>query len=431
MACKYLGIYLGIRLQDTSDQLSKTCYDPKIDEEILKIIDRDKETRFNKLVVEIGKLLTKQLKQKEKNIKKTESIGIRRTIRRHLEFLSDNKNKILLWTRPTTPGKAGSIKYTPQAEMKRKYGFLTIDYSDKRGICKEWKDKKENESKEKRRLKMILFLLLTMSYGYRSYEIPSKPQKGMILVQDPNGKQFGISIRSSEEGFSPKDLDKKDYFSAFQDLLLWNRFTKEETKQIIDDFEEDENIQIQRIIGKNNDNEERFTLKDEVLKELLIWCGNILKNIVIIIEEYWFISSKKPNSREIQWYSFVVGYERALKFFQKIDQNRANKKTIEELYRDYKLCSNYVVDPKYVENKIKEMKKKSNQILTRKVMQEELFNKVFKDKYSSLNYSINSIQNNAKIPNFIKEEKYLWILKDLKYLINPDFLSKHYDIKFV
>ena len=49
----------------------------------------------------------------------------------------------------TTPGKAGSIKHTPQAEMKRKYGFLTIDYSDKRGIWKEWKDKKENESKKK------------------------------------------------------------------------------------------------------------------------------------------------------------------------------------------------------------------------------------------------------------------------------------------
>ena len=38
-------------------------------------------------------------------------------------------------------------------------------------------------------------------------------------------------------------------------------------------------------------------------------------------------------------------------------------------------------------------------------MQEELFNKVFKDKYSSLNYSINSIQNNAKIQKSIKEEK--------------------------
>ena len=74
--------------------------------------------------------------------------------------------------------------------------------------------------------------------------------------------------------------------------MLWNTYYKEETKQIIDDFEEDENIQIQRIIGKNNENEERFTLKDEVLKELLIWCGNILKNIVIIIEEYWFISAK-------------------------------------------------------------------------------------------------------------------------------------------
>jgi hypothetical protein len=431
LTCRYLGIYLGIRLQDTSDQLSKTCYDPKIDDEILKIIDRDKETRFNKLVVEIGEQLTSHLKQEKKNLKKTESIGIRRTIRRHLEFLSDNKNNILLWTRPTTPGKAGSIKYTPQAEIKRKHGFLTINYSGKRGICKEWKEKKENESKEKRRLKMILFLLLAMSYGYRIYEIPSKPQEGMILVRDPNGKQFGTSIRSSEEGFSPKDLDEKNYFSAFQDLLLWNRFTKEETKQIIDYFEEDDNIHIQRIIGKNNENEERFALKDEVLKELLIWCSNILKNIVVIIEEYWFISSKKPNSREIQWYSFVVGNERAIKFFQKIDQNRANKKTIEELYRDYKLRSNYVVNPKYVENKIKEMKKKSNQILTRKVMQEELFNRAFENKHSSLKDSIKSIQNNEKIQKLIKEEKYQWILKDLKYLINPDFLSKYYDTKLV
>lgn len=253
----------------------------------------------------------------------------------------------------------------------------------------------------------------------------------MILLQDHEGKQFGISIRSSEEGFSPDDLDKKDYFSAFQDLLLWNRFTKEETKQIIDYFEEDENILIQRIIAENNQNEERYDLKDKLLKELLIWCGNVLKNIVVIIKEYWFISSKKPSSKEAQWFSFLVGNERATEFFQKIDENRARKKTYEELYREYKLSSNYVLDPEVVENEIKEMKKKSNQIPLKKVMQEELFTKAFKNKDSSLNYSIRSIDNDKNIQKLIKERKYIWILKDLKYLINPDFLTKHYNIKLL
>ena len=69
--------------------MSKTCYDPKIDDKILKIIDRDKETRFNMLVGEIGNLLTIQLRKKEKNLKKIESMGIRRN---HLGDLWKSKS---------------------------------------------------------------------------------------------------------------------------------------------------------------------------------------------------------------------------------------------------------------------------------------------------------------------------------------------------
>jgi hypothetical protein len=375
--------------------LNTNCYDLDIDKKILEIVKKE-NVHFN--------LLQDFLNVPDK------------TISKHLRFLTDKK--IIEWTR-NSPGKKGSIKFTPTAKIQEKYyGFPTRIYIGKRGICEKWKEKIDKESNYERRLKMILFLLLAMSYGYRSYEIPSTPQKGMILLQDQDGKQFGISIRSPEEGFSPDDLDKKDYFSAFQDLLLWNRFTKEETKQIIDYFEEDENILIQRIPAENNQNEERYDLKDKVLKELLIWCGNVLKNIVVIIKEYWIILSKKPSSKEAQWFSFLVGNKRATEFFQKIDENRARKKTCEELYREYKLSSNYVLDPEDVENEIKEMKKKSNQIPLKKVMQEELFNKAFKNKHNSLNYSIKSIHNNEKIQKLIKEGKYLWILKDLKYLIN-------------
>ena len=173
--------------------MSKTCYDPKTDDEILKIIDRDKETRFNMLVVEIGELLTIHLKQKKKKLKKIERMGIRRTIRRHLTFLSEDNNKILLWTRPAIPGKAGSIKYTPQAEIKRKYGFLTIDYSSKRGICKEWKESMKGKKIKERKKKTILFLLIAFAYGYTGYKPPSEPQLGDIVIKDDKGKLIDVS----------------------------------------------------------------------------------------------------------------------------------------------------------------------------------------------------------------------------------------------
>jgi hypothetical protein len=278
---------------------------------------------------------------------------------------------------------------------------------------------------------MILFLLFEISYGYRGYKIPSKPQVGMIMIPNKEGKQIGISI-FSEEGFSPNDLNRKKAFSPFQDLLVWNRFSKTEIKQIIDHFEKERDINFENLISTNNNT--RYKLKDEMLNELLIWCGNILKIIIRNMCEYWYILSKKPKKEECDWFYAIVGKDEGTRFFQKIDYNRKNNKTIEELYREYKL--NHVDDLLVAgrdltvrDTIIKEMKVKSKKIFTEKKMKEELFTKAFSD--ISLIDSCNAIQKNEKIQKMIKGKKYGWILEELKYLINPYFLSKYYNIKLV
>jgi hypothetical protein len=431
--------------------LSKTCYDPKIDYEILKIIDRDKETRFNILVVEIGNLLTIQLRKKEKNLNKIESMGIRRTIRRHLEFLSGNKNKILLWTRPTTPGKVGSIKYTTLAEIKRRYGFLTIDYSGKRGICRDWK-KNENVKEieeRKRKKKTILFLIIAIAYGYTGYKITSEPIPGSILIKDEKGKLVDVSVYS-EKGFSIEDFDREDFqLSAIHNILRINRFTRSEIGEMLEDLKKNKDIILRSTIGTNG-KEERYYIEDDGLKELFIWCYNILKNFVNMMKQYWYILGKKPKPEETEWFSFIVGENVAVDVFTKIEDNKASKKkkTIRELFAEYHFKA-LDLDKKMVdiERVLEETEafyrdKYHIDIFTKKGMEEYIFKHSresitlhnhckliageFKESDNDKKYHK---YDRMKYQKLVNTKKYQWVFEELADLVNPPFSRSKYKVK--
>jgi len=423
--------------------LGKTCYDPKIDDEILKIIDRDKETRFNMLVVEIGKLLTIHLKQKKKKLKKIERMGIRRTIRRHLTFLSEDNNKILLWTRPAIPGKAGSIKYTPQAEIKRKYGFLTIDYSGKRGICKEWKESMKGKKIKERKKKTILFLLIAFAYGYTGYKPTSEPQPGDIVIKDDKGKLIDVSPYF-KNGFSIEDLDREDFqLSAIHSILQLNKFTKSEIEEMLEELKKHKGVILRPVIGSDG-KEERYDIEDDVLKELLLWCCNILMNFASMMNQYWFILGKKPKPEESQWFSFIVGEDTTTNLFLKIDKNRIEKKTIRELYIEYHF-KDTVLDKEIIDRDLKDKEAYFRDtykldIFTKKGMEEYIFKQ--SNQSIILHDHCNLIAGNfeesdkkynkydkEKYQKLINTKKYQWIFEELLDIINPPFSRSKYQVK--
>ena len=155
--------------------LCKIVNDASLDEKIFKIIENNNnyETQFNTLVKSLGKSP--------------------RTISKHLEFLTYKQN-ILQWQK-NPPGKKGSIKFRNKAVIKkRKYGFLKVDYSGRRGICKEWIRKNKFDNTQEMKNKTILFLLIAFAYGYTGYKHTSEPPPGILQLKTIKGILMFLSI---------------------------------------------------------------------------------------------------------------------------------------------------------------------------------------------------------------------------------------------
>jgi hypothetical protein len=400
----------------------QNCYDPYLDEKIFEIIENNNknETQFNKLV----KLLDKTP----------------RTISKHLEFLT-NKQKILQWQK-NAPGKKGSIKFMNKAMIKKRYGLLTVDYKDKRGICKEWKRKNEIEKTKNMKNKTILFLLIAFAYGYTGYKLTSEPLPGGTAIRDNKGRFIDVFLYS-EKGFSIEDLDKEDFqFSAIHSILrLNNRFTKSEIREMFEELKKHKDIILKPAIGSDG-KEVRYDIEDDVLKELLIWCFNILRNFVSMMIQYWFILGIKPKREEAQWFNFVVGEKAAIDLFTKIDKNRVEKKTIRELYIEYRF-KDTILDKKMIDRDLEDREayyreKYHLDIFTQKGMEEYIFTQ--SNESIILNNHCNLIAGNFEDPKkynkydekyqkLINTKKYQWIMEELLNIINPPFSRRRYQVK--
>ena len=399
--------------------MSTTCYDPILDDRIIEIIENNNETRFN--------ILVELLNQSP------------RTISRHLKFLA-NEQKILEWQK-NPHGEKGSIKLTPDSELKRRYGILSIDYSHKRGICKEWKKNMKNKEISERKKKAILFLLLAVARGYTIYQVSNslKPQLGDVPIKDSKGNLLSVSNEYTEKGFSSSDLDRQDFLlSDIYHILLLNRFTKKEMEDMIEELKKYKDIPFRPIIGHEKrlrydlEDDERYDLEDDVLKKLLIWCCNILTFSIELMEQYWFILSKIPTSEERSWYHFIKGDQKATQFFTKIQDNRQNRRTIKDLYielhhsnilnEDFKNLNKKIID-KNIE--VKELHKPK--FFTEKEMKKEIFTR--SNEMIFLQDLCKIIASNKKLQELINSKKYEWILKELTNIINPDFSRSKYEVK--
>ncbi len=293
--------------------MANTCYDPSLDEEILKHIDDSIGITF----IILFKILN------ENNLTNSKT-----TVSKHLKFLEDKK--IIEWTR-NSPGHKGSIRFTPTAKIEEKYyGFPTRIYIGKRGICKEWKKQNQINVNKERENKKILFLLLSASYGSLEFQTSAIPKPGDVVIKDSKGISKTVSI-SKEEGFSPSDLDKNEsQFSIMRDYFNFDQFssTKNEIEQIIKEINKD--VPLRKIIGKDRKNI-RYDIQDDVLKNLLILCTNILIDYVLLMQRFWLVTNTLP-TKERDWFRLIVGSDKAAELFVEIEENKRGKESIKDLY---------------------------------------------------------------------------------------------------
>ena len=122
---------------------------------------------------------------------------------------------------------------------------------------------------------------------------------------------------------------------------------------MLEELKKHKDVILRPVIGSDG-KEERYDIEDDVLKELLVWCYNILMAFASMMNQYWFILSKKPKPEESQWFSFIVGEDTTTNLFLKIDKNRIEKKTIRELYIEYHF-KDRVLDKEIIDRDLKDM----------------------------------------------------------------------------
>ena len=385
--------------------MTKTCYDPNLDNQIIEIMENNAgETRFNTLC---------DLLEKGPKI-----------ISRHLEFLSDDKDgkqKILEWTK-NAPGKKGSIKFSPTAERQRKHGLLRVDYNDKRGICKEWKEQHQKNINNERENKKIFYLLLSAAYGSLDFKTSTIPKPGDVVIKDSKGTSKIVSI-SKEEGFSPFDLDKNEsQFSIMRDYFNYEYFSKNEIEQIIKDLSKD--ISFRPILG-NDGKSIRYDIEDENLKNLLIWCINILKGYVLLMQMFWFVTNTLPR-KELDWFHLIVGPNKAAELFTEIEENKRNKRSIKDLYIEIFYDG---IDKDLVNKIIKEKEESNPNYFTKNELKKRMFFNSSSDFVSFIKMDCKFIETDQKIQKLIADKKYEWIIEKLPEIINPEFSRSLYQVK--
>jgi hypothetical protein len=396
--------------------LTKSCYDPTLDEKIFEIIDIHGETRFNTLV----ELLNKST----------------RTISNHLDFLT-NDQKLLEWTK-NKPGYEGSIKLTTTSKIKRRYGIFSIDYSHKRGLCSEWRERMEISKKNDRKTKLLLFLLIALSSGYMSYKNSSK---GGIVIKAGGNDTTTKTVAITDEpkyGFSPQDLERNDFqLSIIHTSIRLNRFGKEEANDLLNEINTYKDIEL---IPISYNGRIKYKIKDETLQDFLIYCSNIITTLVHVMRAYFFFIKKQRQKEAIQWFYNIFGDEAATMFFTKIDENKAKRKSLEDLYIEFyqhdKQFPNEKDNKKFVDNIIQSCRKLDKDFFTKKKLENRLLGK---NNPNSLvaqliihNEDINQRQEKYEHPEggrypFIQlKDKYPFLFEgnELKNLVNPPFSQK-------
>jgi len=368
------------------------------------MLDKNKSLTYNQLV---------------RVLQENQVIRNRTAISEHLKYLT--LQKIIDWKKNSI-GKPSSITFTKEAWVQRKYGILKVDYDNKRGICKKWREQHKADIEKDGKTRLLIFLLLSVSMGHRSLMSTSEIRAGQMVILDTkdNPRYYSLDF---ETGFSPDDLCKKydDDRLRYPDPLLLNRFTPEEAKQMIEELEKKDDITFRKSV--QNDGQIRYYLEDEGLKDLLIDCFAILQAAIEIMQQYWYIFSKTPLKEEFEWYRKVVGEQISAGFFLEIESNRTDKKTIKDLCLEYN-SQHYSPLADIILKNSDDYQKKLSKVI-RKQLLTELCRKTI-----SLQHALQHISTSEDIKKTISEKKYEWIIEVLRHIVRPNFLKDYYKLGF-
>ena len=307
---------------------------------------------------------------------------------------------------------------------------------------------------------MVLLLLFVLSSGYLHYN--NNLSKGRVVIhrkereegQDYQDEDFTATETFDtsdllKPGFSPNDLERTDYqLSMIQTSMRLNRFSKEDTEDLLNEIVKIEKIKIKPFYYNG---QVRYKIEDQTLQDFLIYCCNIITTLIHVILVYFFFHFNKHNEEqleEILWFYDIVGDETANAFFQQIEKNCAEKKTIQDLYIEFyqhgKQFSNDKDNKKYVDQIIRSCKKLDKDFFTKKKLEYRLLGEsnpnsivyqliMDSEDINNQRQEIYEHPNKDKYPFIQLKDKYPFLFdcsggNELKNLVNPPFSLKWFKI---
>jgi hypothetical protein len=143
--------------------------------------------------------------------------------------------------------------------------------------------------------------------------------------------------------------------------------------------------------------------------------------------------NKQGEPDERKWFYDILGDETANTFFQQIEENQAEKKTIRDLYIEFyqydKQFPNYEDNKKFVKQVIQSCLKLDKDFFTKRKLESRLLSKSNNNSLVSqlIMDSENINQRQEKFGQL--KDKYPFIFNEIKNIVNPPFSRKWFKIE--
>jgi len=319
------------------------------------------------------------------------------------------------------------ISLTPNTIFKKSLGYFELDYSDIKRLSKDNKrEQLKNIGEMQERRKLLLFLLLQVSLGYTSYKekgLITKTELGDIMTLDlPTTEPIVLSSTNPEESFLSEVLDSVPKGSSiFQGCFDSKRFKKPEADDIIQIIEEKyvSYIPLEKsYIGLGG--EIIYKIADKNLEDFLSHCSFILRLFIDIICEYYLVLGKRPLPSDFKWIKYILGEERANGIITRIGKNRTEKKSLEDIYIESRGYDKLIKNKHLLSRILLTGKERRPELFNKKRMKNILSKELFKE--GILYLEINKVKEISA--ELRRNDKYNFILDEIKSLINPPFAKK-------
>lgn len=340
-------------------------WDHSLDDKIIKVIERDGKTTFYYLWEEIfGEKVSRD------------------TLNDHLKIMEEQEiiKKDPLETFEI--GKKRYIRLTHKTKRERK-----------RGIFEGVKSKGEANSLIRDKRILIMFILSNAMLGFHFKRSSHRRPGDVPSLKGP----VGYSMRTLG-GTTAGDLMRlKDTTLSYNKKFAYLKISKHRIEQIIKSLRNDFPAILRPIQA---DGKIRLKIEDESLERFVIFCDNMLREIVTWLEFRWILKKTRSRIRkqkETQWYGKIFGPVMIREFFVKINERRMRDDNFNRGYLNENNLGKTQVD--YIVKRINENElKRKEETIQSYVNWIEKFSKI-KENYPEFYSLIMEIV----YPDFLKE----------------------------